>query len=59
MHKLKLELLTVESFEAITDSATKRGTVRAHSHMCGPTVIDDTCFDTCPTQPVSCVYVCP
>jgi hypothetical protein len=61
MPKLKLELdrLTVETFGTLESGSAERGTVRAHSHVCGPTVIDPTCYETCPTAPVSCVYHCP
>ena len=62
MHKLKLDTLSVETFESSpADSMTRRGTVQAHDwsrlgeQTCGGmscdyacvTVYDDTCHNVC------------
>jgi hypothetical protein len=56
MHKLKLDLdqLIVESFDTNASGLARRGTVRAFSHVCGPTVIDFTCMNTCGTCDATC-----
>ncbi|HEX6037679.1 hypothetical protein [Longimicrobium sp.] len=66
MNKLKLDLdqLTVESFDTDASGIARRGTVRAHSHLCGPSDVctptwgeltcGDTCDNTCNTCGASC-----
>jgi hypothetical protein len=56
MNKLKLDLdqLTVESFDTDASGIARRGTVRAHSHLCAPTIADLTCLNTCDTCDNTC-----